>query len=180
MKKLILALVMVVSMFVIYCSHTKMYILGVDVDEVVKEKDVVLMVVGAVSSLVTHIAGHYIAAELVGADIEQQVNKEIITNYDELNNSDRRWFARGGFVAQTLANTVLTSFESTRKSKFTRGFTLTTMLGIGTYPLRWPDEWGEMHYLDINGGDSGSEWTLYMGFSAYNFYRINKENIDQL
>lgn len=179
MRRLTLVLVIVVFMFIISCSHTKVYILGVDVNEAVKEKDMVLMMVGAVSSVATHLAGHYIAAELTGVDIEQRGNKEIVKNYDELSNSDRRWFARGGFVAQTLVNTFLTSFESTRKSKFTRGYTLGTMLGIGTYPLRWSDEWGDMHYLDEHGGDGDAEWTLYMGFSAYNFYRINKENVDQ-
>jgi len=175
MKKSALLIVTMVFLVVSSCSHTKVYMLGVDVNEAIKEKDVVLMMVGAVSSVATHLAGHYIAAELTGGDIEQRGSKETLKNYDELNNSDKRWFARGGFLTQTLVNTVLTSLESTRKSKFTRGYTLGTMLEIGTYPLRQSNEWGDMHYLDEHGGDGDSEWTLYTVFSAYNFYRINKK-----
>jgi len=172
MKKLTI-LILLTLLMTVSCSHTKVYVLGVDVDKAVKTKDVGMMILGATTSVAVHIAGHYIAGELVGADIEQQGDREIILNENELNKSDLRWFDRGGFLAQTLVNTILTSFESTQKSKFTRGFTIGTALEIGTYPLRHPDD-GDLIRLNDNGGDSTSEWTLYMGFSAYNFYRINK------
>lgn len=181
MRKLTIAVLLILLTTISSCSHTKVYILGVDVDEVVKGKDVAMMVVGAVASFATHVAGHHIAGELVGADIEQQgYNREVILNPNELNNSDLRWFYRGGFVAQTLVNTALTSFKSTRKSKFTRGYTLESIWQIGTYPLFLSDESdeGDLNGLNYSDGDGTSEWTLYMGFSIYNFYRINKENID--
>jgi len=175
MKRLLLAVILILFMTV-SCSHTRVYILGIEVAEVTKEKDAVMMLLGAAASWVTHLAGHYIAGELIGADIEQQGNHEILLNYHGLNKSDRRWFYRGGFVAQTLVNTALTSFKSTRYSKFTGGYTIGTMLEIGSYPLRVPsdsDE-GDLIGLDNNNGEGTSEWTLYMGISAYNLYRMNK------
>ena len=176
MKKLFVVLAMVILLMTVSCSHTKVYILGVEVAEVTKEKDAAMMLLGAAVSWLTHLAGHYIAGELVEADIEQQGNHEILLNYWELNDSDRRWFYRGGFVAQTLVNTGLTSFKSTRKSKFTKGFTLSTMLHIGTYPIRYNgDDEGDLIGLDNNNGEGTSEWTLYMGIAAYNLYRTSRE-----
>lgn len=158
------------------CTSTKMYVLGVDIDEVAKEEDMKMIVFGVVGSVATHFAGHYVAAGLVGANIDQQDTRERITNLAELSDSDKRWFARGGFVAQTLVNTILTSFESTRKSKFTRGYTIGTTLQIGTYPLRRKQsDVGDLNCLKNNGGDADLEWTLYTGLSGYNFYRINKK-----
>jgi len=172
MRKLSIAILLIALIAVSACSHTKFYILGVDIDKA-KTEDICTMLLGASSSVVVHIAGHYVAGELVGADIKQQGIREIVLNENELNNSDLRWFSRGGFVAQTLVNTALTSFKATRKSSFTRGFTIGTMLEIGTYPLRWADK-GDLHYLNENGGEGTSEWSLYTGLFIYNFYRINR------
>jgi len=159
------------------CSSTKVYVLGIDANQAIsdmKSEDAGKIILGAVASVATHIAGHYIAAEMVGGDIDQQGIREVVINSGELSESDHRWIARGGFVAQTLVNMALTSFEATRKSYFTRGFTLATMLEIGTYPLRWQDE-GDLHYLEEYGGNSEIEWGLYTGASLYNFYAINKD-----
>jgi len=173
MKTLICIATMFVMLCFSGCASTKMYIFGVDVDEIVKEKDMEMIMLGAIASIATHVAGHYIAAEFIGANIDQQGVREIVTNPNELTDSDERWVARGGFVVQTIVNTALTSFKSTRKLKFTRGYTMGTIVEIGTYPIRWRDE-GDLNYLENNRGNGSSEWSLYMGFSAYNFYRINK------
>ena len=173
-----LLIIMMMLFFAPYlngCASTKVYVLGIDVNEAIKEKDVGMVVLGALASVATHVAGHYVVAELVGADIDQQGTREVITNFSELNNSDKRWFARGGFIAQTLVNTVLTSFEGTKRTKFTRGYAMGTMLEIGTYPLRRRGG-GDLEYLENNEGDSSSEWVIYMGLSMYGLYRITDSN----
>jgi len=177
MKKMIIIIGLLCLMFGGCASKTmKVYVLGVDMNEAVKAKDVGMMLLGAGASIATHVAGHYVAAEIVGADIDQQGFNEVVMNPDSLSNSDEQWIARGGFVAQTLVNTVLTSFESTRELKFTRGYTLGTMLQVVAYPLgpsnRSGD--GDLNYLSENGGNEYLEWGLYTGVSIYNFYRINK------
>jgi len=171
-KKSVVAILSILFMTV-SCSHAKFYVLGVDVEKVIKTEGIEMMVLGAAASFITHLAGHYIAGELVGADIEQQGNREIVLNHSDVSTSDKRWFARGGFLTQTLVNTALVNLESTRKSKFTRGFTLGTVYQIGTYPL-WlsSDEWGDIDYLNNNDGEGTTEWSLYMGVAVYNCYKI--------
>ena len=159
------------------CASTKVYILGIDVDQVItdmKAEDVEMIIFGATASILTHMAGHYLVAELVKADIDQRGFREVITNPRNLNSSDHRWIARAGFVSQLVVNTMLTSFEATRESYFTRGYTLATMLEIGTYPLLWSD-WGDLKHLEDYSGNEKAEWAFYTGMSLYNFYAINKD-----
>lgn len=180
----ILTLCILGTLMLTGCASTKVYVLGLDAKQTVrdlKEEDAEKIVLGALVSVGTHIAGHHIAAKLVGGEIDQKgLFKEVTTNSEELSNSDHRWIARGGFVVQTLVNTALTSFEATRESNFTRGFTLGTILQIGTYPLNLPGEPGgddadDIKYLDNYGGNGTAEWVFYTGISGYNFYRINKK-----
>jgi len=162
------------------CASTKVYVLGIDAKQSIsdmKEKDAEKIVLGIIVSGITHIVGHHIAAELVGGDLDQQGLEEVTLNWRKLSNSDHRWISRGGFVAQTLVNTVLTSFEATRDSYFTRGYTLGTMLNMAGYQLTSPSSSGEgdWHYLDEVGGNSDFEWGLFTSIGLYNFYAINKE-----
>ena len=160
------------------CRWTKVYVLGIDANQAISDmatESAEEVLLGAIASVATHLAGHYIAAELVSGDLKQRGIREITLNPWELSASDYRWIARGGFVAQTLVNTVLTSCRATRDSYFTRGFTLGTMLEIGTYPVGWSSE-GDLHYLEAYGGNPDLEWGLYTGLSLYNFYIINTTN----
>jgi len=187
MRRLIL---ITVAFLLMGCSSTKVYVLGIDADQTIadiKSGDGEKMIFGAIASVATHIAGHYIAAELVGGEIDQQGFVEVIMNGDELSNSDNRWISRGGFVAQTLVNTILTSFEATRESYFTRGFTIATMLEIGTYPLRNRDNsrhldvdcYNDIRCTNYYGGNGDLEWGLYTGMSLYNFYKINQDKFSR-
>lgn len=172
MKRLLL--VALIGIMLSGCASTKVYIMGVDVKEAVKAEDIVKMGLGAAASVAAHVAGHYIAGEFVGADIRQDFDREIITNPQDLTASDWRWFARGGFAFQALVNTALTSFEATRTSFFTRGFTLMTIAENFSYRLRRPDD-GDVELINRFGGNGDMEFYLYSGMSLWNMYRINKD-----
>ena len=176
MTKILVVAVVLFSVLLSGCTPTKVYILGIDVTEIVKEDDMGTVVLGAMASVAVHVAGHYVAAELVGADIYQQGTREIIANSGELNGSDRRWLARGGFVAQTLVGIALVNLESTRGAKFTEGYAIGTMLEIGFYPLRRRGE-DDLEHLENNGGDGDLEWAIYTGLSAYGLYRTTDSSI---
>lgn len=176
-RKLIIGLSMI--LLLANCSTMKVNILGIDANQAVtdmKTKDTVEMVAGVIASFATHVAGHYIAAELVGGDLEQQGIDEVITNYQDLNNSDRAMLGRGGFLLQALVNTTLTSFEATRTTYFTRGYTLGTLTEILIYPLTSPPSSGSGDLWLIDKKDNVElEWALFTAIGGYNFYRINKE-----
>jgi hypothetical protein len=155
----------------------KVYVLGVDINEKVEGEDVGMVILGMAASVATHVAGHYIAAELVDGHIDQQGIREIVTNYEDLDQSDRRMIGRGGFAAQSIVNTVLTHIPATKDWKFTRGFTLGTMAEVGLYPLSSPPSSGDgdLWMIEDNGGSAKGEWFLYTSLAGYNFYKINDE-----
>jgi hypothetical protein len=136
MRKMILVLLMISS---IGCANTRFVVFGVDVTNM-KGKDAGAMVAGGLTSVATHIAGHYIMAEMVGMEIRQEGFKELYEG--DYNSSDERWVDRGGFLFQVAVNGVL--IWVTEDSYFTKGYTATTVLELATYPIRHPDD-GDFH-----------------------------------
>lgn len=177
MKKLLLTLaiaIFLIAPVTASASDWKFYIMGVDLD-LIKDKNWAKFTLGAVASITTHVAGHYIAAGLTDANMHQQGLREVVTDAQSLTDSDHRWIARSGFALQSLVNTALTSFKATRKLKFTQGYTLMTLAEISTYSMRWSDE-GDFNYLRDNGGNKGRELNAFCLIAAYNTFRTIGEN----
>jgi hypothetical protein len=143
-----------------------MYFFGVDMALVTEasRKDALKVVAGAAVSAATHIAGHYVFAEVFDVDVKQNGFSEEFTTDSE---SDRRWAARGGFILQHAVNLGLTSFETTRYSYFTKGYTITTSLQTWTYPLRHPNDG------DFKTSDAGMiDYYIFSALSTHNMLRI--------
>lgn len=175
MKKILAVAVLAMILGFFGCASTRFNVFGIDVNELKSasdEKNMLKLVGGAAASFATHVAGHYLAGEMVGGEIDQQGLNEVMTNSGELSDSNMQWFARGGFVLQLGVNTILTSFEKTRNSYFTKGYTAATCFELWTYPFRWKDE-GDFHTLGEYGGNDSSELYLYHAASAWNFYRVS-------
>ncbi len=107
-----------------------------------------VVAVGAAASVATHIAGHYIAAEVFDVDIHLQGLNEVVDYSQNPSSNSLQWMARGGFVFQLAVNTVLV--ELANDSNFTKGFTALTCAELLTYDLRHSDD-GDFNLLDENG-----------------------------
>lgn len=167
MKKLLL---LVVSLFILGgCANTKFLVFGLDVKEM-KGKDFGMVAVGAAASVATHIAGHFIAAEVFDVDIHLQGLNEIVDYSKDPSSNSLQWMARGGFVFQLAVNTALV--ELANDSNFTKGFTALTSVELLTYNLRHPND-GDFSLLDENGANGDLEHGLFLAWSGYNFYRIS-------
>lgn len=154
------------------CAGTQFYAFGVNVNELkdAKPEDYGKLALGAATSFATHVAGHYIAAEVFDVDIHQEGLHEVIDYSNDPSNSDVRWMARGGFVLQLAVNTALV--ELAPDSYFTSGYTAFTSVELITYGLRRPDD-GDFNLLDESGGNGDLEYGLYGAWAGYNFYRIS-------
>lgn len=161
-----LILPILIYAMVIGCSGTKFILFGIDVDQL-QDRDAAIVMLGAAASIAAHVAGHYAAAEIVGADLYQDGPCEK-TNGDA-SDLQRRWIAMGGFFAQTGMNTILTTVN--RRSNFTRGFTIGTAFSTLSY-YRHPDS-GDFHYYEKSGGDADREHAIITGITAYNIGRIS-------
>lgn len=166
-----LALVLIVSSL-FGCAGMQFHAFGINVSEMrnAKPSDYGQTAAGAAISFVTHVAGHYIAAEVFDVDIHQDGLAEVIDYTNNPSQSDVRWMARGGFVLQLVVNTALV--ELVNDSYFTKGFTAFTSVELLTYKLRNADD-GDFNLLDHAGGSGDLEYGLYSAWAAYNFYRVS-------
>jgi hypothetical protein len=149
------------------CANTKVYVLGVDVKEMTKE-NIGMTVLGAVVSVGTHVAGHYLAAEILDIDIQQKRDREIILYSDQHSKSELAWFARGGFVLQMGVGSALVHLWP--DSYFTRGYTVMAGAQVLVYPLRYNEDKGDFAFLE------DFEWPLYSGWALHNLYVLNEKN----
>ena len=154
------------------CSSMKFYVCGVEIN---KKDWNHYTFVGVTASVYTHMLGHYLFAELNGVEIHQEGKYEVVDYYKT--DSDLRSFARGGFVLQNAVNILLTTFERTRNTSFTKGYTITTALETWFYPLRYrdPKDEGDFHSLDRHDGNGTAEHNLYSTIALYNVLKINDQ-----
>lgn len=169
MKRILLASCLLV-LFSTSCfaSDYKFYFFGID-GQWIKQSNYKLMAGGLASSLLTHVTGHYLSAELLGMHIHQHGLSEDVQGHES--DSNMRWFMRSGFLAQAIIGTALTSFESTRYSSFTRGYITGSAIELFSYPVRYQEE-GDFHGIDEHGGNSSVEFGLYSLVSIHNLMRI--------
>ena len=123
---------------------------------------------GAVASVLTHTAGHYLAAGITGSRIHQDGFREHCT-VDS--GGDARWIARAGFIAQNGIGLILTSIPKTRHTDFTRGYVAMSAAETWTYPLVWHDD-GDLDMIDKYGGNGDLEWGIYSAVAAHNMLRL--------
>lgn len=173
MKKFVVAFMIAISLFCIspvYAaenSNWQFYFFGVDL-QWAKTAKWEYVAAGVATSVLVHVAGHYIAADITGSKIRQDGFKEIITYYKD---SDARWIGRAGFIAQNGIALILTSFEKTRQSDFTRGFVIASALETWTYPVRYNED-GDLAMINKAGGNKDIEYGIYSAVAAHNMLRL--------
>ena len=154
------------------CAGTQFRVCGIDLKEMrnAKPGDYGQVALGMAASFATHVAGHYLAAEVFDVDIHQDGLNGAIDYSNNPSQGDVRWVARGGFVLQLAVNTALG--ELANDSYFTKGFTALTSVELATYGLRHKYD-GDFNLLDEAGGNGSLEYGLYGAWAAYNFYRVS-------
>jgi hypothetical protein len=179
MKKV--SFVIFLLLMILYgCGGTKFYFFGVDADifKEAKGKDWAKVGVGVVTSMATHVGGHWVAGEIFDVDFKFRdcYTKEEIDGEcwnGGCSDSDLRWFARGGFVLQHGVGFALTSFETTRYSYFTKGYVATSAIGTWSYPLRhYGSDYNDLKMLDEHGGNGDLEYAIYSTIALHNVLRV--------
>ena len=162
------------------CAGMKFNAFGIDVKEMrdtARAGDYGKLALGVVASLGTHVAGHFIAAEVFDVDIHLDGLNEVVDYSKNPSEGDLRWMARGGFVLQLAVNTALVELWS--DSYFTKGYTAFTSVELLTYGLRHPDD-GDFNLIDESGGNGSFEYFLYSSWAAYNFCRVSISKEEQI
>jgi hypothetical protein len=149
----------------------------------VTPKNIGNFMLGMGTSVGTHVVGHHLAGEIFDMNIEMRGMNELVVDELDHPNSELRWFGRSGFILQLGINTFLTSFEKTKHSYFTKGYTAASCTELLTYPVRRKsDGFNNFNYIDKYGGNGDRDMVIFTSVASYNFYKISfiDENEDDL
>ncbi len=126
------------------CGGTKFYVQGVDLEWLkdAEPKDAAVMALGAAAAFAAHELAH------------------------ELTKDGTKGEGHAGFAAQSALGLILTSFEGTRNSYFTRGVVGMNNVQIWSYPLRRDRD------IDLMGNDGMAWWGLYSTVAVHNTLRV--------
>jgi hypothetical protein len=165
-------LIMLAAVLLSGCAGYKVSVLGVDVKALhsMEASDCGEVALGVVASVATHVAGHFIAAEIFDVDIHLEGLNEVVDYSTRPSQNSLQWMARGGFLFQLAVNTALV--ELAPDSYFTKGFTGFTTIELLTYHQRHPNS-GDFALLTRNEADGDMEYNLFLTWAAYNALRLS-------
>jgi len=131
--------------------------------------------VGALASILVHELGHALYLEMQGKDWDLKASGSglAIETSDVLSDEECREFGRAGFLLQTSVGFLLTSFEKTRQSDFTKGWTATNVAQVWSYNWRSHDEGDDFAIIDRGHGDAESDHYAFCLLSMANFMRMD-------
>ena len=131
------------------------------------------VVVGAVASLLVHELGHALYLQAKGKDWDLVTSRSglSIQTSDPLSEKECLYLGRSGFLLQTGIGFLLTSFERTRQSDFTKGWVCMNVFQASTYSVREHDGGDDMAMIERGNGNGSSEMILFSTLSLYNTWR---------
>lgn len=149
-------------------SNYEVYVFGINL-KAFRNCNWIEVTAGAVSSLLVHELGHALYLETQGEDWDLSVSSSGLAVHTNarLSDSQYRNFGRAGFLLQAGIGALLTSFEGTRHSDFTKGWVSMNAAQIWTYDLRDHDNTNDFDLIEKGGGDTRLEFNM-MAFVIQN------------
>lgn len=132
---------------------------------------------GAAASILTHELGHALYLESQGRDwsVEPSSSGFAVITTDSLTDKEYRSLGRAGYLLQTGIGFLLTSFDATANSDFTKGWTGINMVQTVTYKWRGHNGYDDFAMIDRGKGNGESAYLLFSSLSIYNFLKANTE-----
>lgn len=154
-------------------SGFEFYLFGVNV-KAFQGSDWKKIAAGALASVVVHELGHALYLESRGKDwdFNMSYSGAAIETSDALSEKELRGFGRAGFLLQTGIGLLLTSFEKTRQSDFTKGWAYANIFEVWSYSWRNHDHGDDFELIRRGGGNPDSGLRLFCAMTLYNTWRI--------
>jgi hypothetical protein len=132
---------------------------------------------GAAASILTHELGHALYLESRGKDwsVEPSSAGFAVATTDSLTDKEYRGLGRSGYLLQTGIGLLLTSFDATANSDFTKGWTGINVVQTLTYKLRGHNGYDDFAMIDRGQGNGEASHRLFTSISIYNFLKANSE-----
>ena len=153
------------------------YFMGINLKSF-KGSNWVEIAAGAAASILTHELGHALYLESQGRDwsVEPSSSGFAVITTDSLTDKEYRSLGRAGYLLQTGIGFLLTSFDATANSDFTKGWTGINMVQTVTYKWRGHNGYDDFAMIDRGKGNGESAYRLFSSLSIYNFLKANTEN----
>ena len=150
--------------------------LGVNL-ETFQGSDWMKVAAGAAASILTHELGHALYLESQGKDwrLETSSSGFAVVTSNPLTDKEYRELGRSGYLLQTGIGLLLTTFEATAKSDFTKGWVGINVLQTLSYRWRGHHGFDDFAMIERGGGNGESSFCVFSSLSIYNFLRGNSE-----
>jgi len=172
---LTLALIFIIPVTAGAQSDYEFYFFGIKLKSF-QESNWLKLAAGAVASVVVHELGHALYLQSQGKDWDLKASSSSglgIHTSDPLSKSQYCNFGRAGFALQTGIGAILTSFEKTRNSDFTKGWVSMNAVQVYSYQGRNHDTGNDFEMIDRGGGNGDLELGLFCSISSYNLLKLD-------
>jgi len=156
-------------------SDYEFYFFGVNLKSF-QESNWLKVTAGAVASVLIHELGHALYLQSQGKDWNLQSSSSsglAIRTSDSLSENQYRNFGRAGFTLQTFIGAVLTTFENTRYSDFTKGWVGMNAFQVCSYNGRSHNIGNDFEMIERGGGNSNFELGAFYLVSSYNLLKMD-------
>ena len=156
-------------------SDYEFYFFGINL-KTFQESNWVKVTAGAVASVLVHELGHALYLQSQGKDWDLQSSSSsglAIHTSDSLSKNQYRNFGRAGFALQTFIGAVLTTFEKTRYSDFTKGWVGMNAFEVCSYSGRNHDIGHDFEMIERGGGNEDFELRVFYLISSYNLLKMD-------
>lgn len=141
-----------------------------------KESNWLTLAIGGFTSYMVHELGHVLYLKSQGKDWEVQgPNSSGLSVYTSSELDDTQWrnFGRAGFALQSGIGIVLTSFDTTRRWDFTKGWVMMNAMQMYSYNVREGD-YNDFHLIDRGGGNGDLDRNMFTALASWGVMRIEQ------
>jgi len=156
-------------------SDYEFYFFGINLKSF-QESNWLEVTAGAVASVLVHELGHalYLQSQGKNWDLQSSASSGLAIHTSEnLSESQSRNFGRAGFTLQTFIGAVLTTFDQTRHSDFTKGWAGMNAFQVCSYNGRDHDMGSDFEMIERGGGNGDLELGAFYLISSYNLLKMD-------
>jgi hypothetical protein len=181
-RKMIPTLILAVAISIQPCmsasaSDFDFYFFGINL-KTFKNSNWLMVTAGAITSMVVHELGHILYLDSQGKDwtFFQSSSGFVVHTDNYLTDRQYRNFGWSGFAFQAGIGTLLTSFESTKHSDFTKGLVSMNAVELWTYDHRNHDGGDDFALIERGNGDKNVNFGTLAVISHKNLAAISSHS----
>ena len=181
-------IVLLLSVIVLISSHRttaasdyEFYFFGINL-KTFQNGNWPVLAAGALTSIISHELGHIFYLDSQGKDwnIIQSPSGLTVETDNDLTDNQYQNFGWSGFALQSFLGTILTSFNRTRHSDFTKGFVSVTAAQLLSYEHRGHDHGDDFALIERGNGDKDPNYGILAVINHNNLVAIANLESDRV